>query len=125
MPLFDINGNVSDESQHHSGDGYGPAWKLAHNNNDEEIPSVYKLNQNFPNPFNPSTEISYKLLEDGFVNITVYNTIGQEVAVLVNQYQASGKHVIQFKAENLPSGIYIYKLQSGRFSDVKKMLLTK
>jgi hypothetical protein len=85
----------------------------------------YLLSQNFPNPFNPSTEISYKLFEDGFVNITVYNTIGQEVALLVNQYQLAGKHVIQFKAENLPSGIYIYKLQSGSFTDVKKMILTK
>ncbi len=113
---------------------YGPPFTLFFANlgnitkaeeNKGSIPKEFQLMQNYPNPFNPGTEITYKILEDGFVNITVYNTIGQEVAVLVNQYQAAGKHIIQFKAEYLPSGVYIYKLKSGRFSDVKKMLLTK
>ncbi len=85
----------------------------------------YSLHQNYPNPFNPTTQISYQLPENSFVNLVVYNILGQVVAELVNQEQASGKYTVKFDASNLPSGVYIYKLQAGEFSDVKKMLLTK
>jgi hypothetical protein len=100
---------------------------------DSEIDSTYStadikeyaLNSNYPNPFNPTTQISYQLPENSFVNLIVYNAIGQKVAELVNQNQISGKYSVQFNAENLPSGVYIYKLQIDSFSDVKKMLLLR
>lgn len=80
---------------------------------------------NYPNPFNPSTKISYQIPENSFVSLVVYNTLGQKVAELVNEHQSSGKYSVQFNATNLPSGVYIYKIQAGEFSSVKKMLLTK
>ena len=94
-------------------------------NSEIEIPNKFELFQNYPNPFNPSTQISYQLPENSFVNLVVYNIIGQKVAELVNQEKTSGKYSVKFDASNLPSGVYIYKLQAGEFSSVKKMLLTK
>lgn len=95
---------------------------------DEDIPtcvSEYKLSQNYPNPFNPLTIINYAIPKDGFVNLTVYNILGQQVAVFVNKYQATGRYSVEFNAKDLPSGIYIYKLQAGEFSSTKKMVLAK
>ena len=94
-------------------------------NSEIGIPNKFELFQNYPNPFNPTTQISYQLPKNSFVSLVVYNTIGQKVAELVNQEQASGKYTVKFDASNLPSGVYIYKLQAGEFSSVKKMLLTK
>ncbi|MFO7526630.1 MAG: T9SS type A sorting domain-containing protein [Ignavibacteriaceae bacterium] len=85
----------------------------------------YELNQNYPNPFNPSTKISYSIKEDGFVTLKVYDILGVEIATLVNEPKTAGSYEADFNAAYLPSGIYIYKLQSGSFTDVKKMLLTK
>ena len=92
-----------------------------------ELPAIneYALNSNYPNPFNPTTQISYQIPENSFVNLVVYNALGQKVAELVNQNQSVGQYSVKFDASNLPSGIYIYKLQTDNFSDVKKMLLTK
>jgi hypothetical protein len=83
------------------------------------------LDQNYPNPFNPSTSISYSLEKDGFVTLKVFDMLGREVAELVNENQYAGNYTIEFNAINLPSGIYIYQLQSGIFNDIKKMLLIK
>ena len=93
----------------------------------------YKLIQNYPNPFNPSTKISYSIKEDGFVTLKVYDILGVEIATLVNESKTAGSYEAEFNAANLPSGMYIYKLQSVNpstssgqgFTDVKKMLLTK
>ncbi len=90
-----------------------------------EIPSKFNLSQNYPNPFNPSTQITYQLPENSFVDIVVYNSIGQLVAKLINNYQAKGNYTISFDATNLPSGIYIYKLNAGDFSASRKMLVAK
>jgi hypothetical protein len=90
-----------------------------------EIPSKFNLSQNYPNPFNPSTQITYQLPENSFVDIVVYNSIGQLVAKLINNYQAKGNYTISFDATNLPSGIYIYKLNAGDFSASRKMLVVK
>ena len=76
--------------------------------NDKKI-SAYSIS-NFPNPFNPTTKISYQIPKNGFVNLIVYNAIGQEVEVLVNQHQSIGKYTVQFNANNLPSGVYFYKI---------------
>ncbi len=85
----------------------------------------YKLNQNYPNPFNPSTKISFSIKEDGFVTLKVYDILGVEIATLVNESKTAGSYEAKFNAANLPSGMYIYKLHAGSFTDVKKMLLTK
>lgn len=91
----------------------------------EEVPKVYALNSNYPNPFNPTTQISYQIPNDGFVNLTIYNSLGQEVAVLVDQQQSIGRYSVQFDASNLSSGIYFYRIAAGEFNQVKKMLLVR
>ncbi len=94
-------------------------------NLDVEAPLQFGLSQNYPNPFNPSTTISYQISEKNFVTLKVYNALGQEAAVLVNEYKQAGKFNISFDASNLPSGIYFYHLTAGEFSSVKKMILVK
>jgi hypothetical protein len=83
------------------------------------------LKQNAPNPFNPTTIISFELPEAGFVTLKVYNTLGQEVSVLLNRYESAGLKSVVFNAGNLPSGIYFYRLQSGNTMLQNKMLLLK
>ena len=88
--------------------------------------SQYHLCQNFPNPFNPSTQISYSIPQSGFVSLKMYNTLGQEIQTLVNKSQVAGKYTISFDAQNLSSGIYFYKLQVGSsFVQTKKMILMR
>ena len=88
-------------------------------------PLVYNLEQNYPNPFNPSTIISYNIPKDGFISLKVYNILGEEVAKLYEGFQKAGSFHINFNASKLASGIYLYKLQSGNFTETKKMLLLK
>ena len=88
-------------------------------------PSDFSLSSNFPNPFNPSTKISYSIKEEGLVTLKVYDVLGKEIATLVNENKPEGIYEAEFNASSLPSGMYIYKIQAGQFSDVKKMLLTK
>ena len=91
----------------------------------ENFPDHYVLEQNRPNPFNPSTNIRYYLRDAGKVKLTVYNIMGEEVAVLVDNTQSAGYHTVNFKGSNLPSGIYFYRLKAGDFSDIKKMIIVK
>lgn len=85
----------------------------------------FQLNQNYPNPFNPSTKIRYQLPSSSFVSLKVYDVLGNEVAVLVDEFMDAGRYEVEFNADNLPSGVYFYKLKTGNFSDVKKMLLLR
>jgi len=87
--------------------------------------NTYYLYQNYPNPFNPSTRISYKIPEAGMVQIKVYNILGVEVATLVNEYQYSGDHSVDFKSSGLSSGVYIYTLLVNNFTQTRKMILEK
>lgn len=89
------------------------------------IPDDFKLSQNFPNPFNPFTVISYQLTVNSFVLLIVYDVVGNEVKTLVNEKQNAGVYEVQFDGNNLPSGIYFYKILAGEFSEVKKMTLIK
>ncbi|MFN3872464.1 MAG: T9SS type A sorting domain-containing protein [Ignavibacterium sp.] len=91
----------------------------------EEIPTTFSLEQNFPNPFNPTTTIQYSLPQAEDVTLKIYNLLGEEVKTLVNDYQQAGKHSVQFNSNNLASGIYFYRLQAGSFIQTKKMILIK
>jgi hypothetical protein len=88
-------------------------------------PDKFVLNQNYPNPFNPSTILSYTLKSDAQVRLTVFNLVGQSVQILVDGYQVAGDYEVSFDATDLPAGIYLYKLQVGDYSSVKRMTLVK
>jgi hypothetical protein len=85
----------------------------------------YQLEQNFPNPFNPSTKISYVVLQPGYVKLSVYNVLGEEVAILVDHFVEAGTYEVSFDASNLSSGLYLYKLQYDNQFQIRKMLLSK
>ncbi len=97
----------------------------------ETIPSEYSLNQNYPNPFskgaggNPTTVIEYSIPKESFVNLSVYNILGQKVAELVNDRAQAGRYQINWNASQLVSGIYFYTLRAGDFSQTKKMIILK
>ncbi len=89
------------------------------------LPDKFSLFQNYPNPFNPITEIKYALPEDCWVNLEIYNILGQRVVTLVNGKQVAGYKVAKWDASPLVSGIYFYRLQAGNFTQTKKMILLK
>jgi hypothetical protein len=91
----------------------------------DAVPGKFELQQNYPNPFNPATTIGYELPEDGVVTLKVFNTIGQEVAVLAEGFQEAGYKTVQFNAVNLPSGVYFYRLTAGAQTHVKRFILMK
>lgn len=88
-------------------------------------PVTYRLYQNFPNPFNPLTEITFSVAADSRVTIKIYNELGQEVKQLVNADYTKGTYSIPFDGTNFASGIYFYKIEAGTFTDKKKMILIK
>ncbi len=88
-------------------------------------PLSFNLEQNYPNPFNPSTNIKYSVAESGHITLSVYNTVGEEVAILVDGFKESGFFEVAFDATNLPSGVYLYRLQSENSVQLKKMMLLK
>jgi hypothetical protein len=99
-------------------------------NKSEEMIKDFQLNQNYPNPFNPSTKIKFQIKKDCFVLLKVYDVLGKEVTTLVNKKLQAGTHEIQFSINsitnnNIPGGVYFYKLEAGGFSETKKMLMIK
>ena len=91
----------------------------------QNLPHNFELSQNFPNPFNPQTTINYALPKSAYVQIEVFNILGQRVATLVKSHKKAGKHVVQFNAARFPSGLYLYTIKAADFYAVKKMVLTK
>jgi hypothetical protein len=89
------------------------------------IASKFSLNQNYPNPFNPTTNITYQIPEKSMVSLKVYNVLGQAVATLVHGEQARGQYNVRFDGSGLTSGVYIYRLQAGNFSQSKELMLIK
>ena len=89
------------------------------------IPESFSLRQNFPNPFNPATKIKFSIPTSKFVTLKVYDALGNEVAILVNEEKPSGDYEVEFNASGFTSGVYFYKLQAGNFNETKKMLLLK
>jgi hypothetical protein len=90
-----------------------------------EIPSAFKLYQNYPNPFNPITTIKFDILEAGNVSLKIYDILGREVSVLVNQYKQAGLYEVLFDGSTFTSGTYFYKLETGDFYEIKKFVLIK
>ena len=88
-------------------------------------PSEYKLEQNFPNPFNPTTNIRYSIIKTSKVTLKIYDILGREVRTLVNTEQAAGQYTVTFDAQNLSSGVYLYQINAGSFTSTKKLVLIK
>jgi hypothetical protein len=95
--------------------------------NGEEVSVVsdFNLEQNYPNPFNPSTTIKFSVATNEFVTLKVYDVLGNEVTTLVNEQRAPGTYEVRFDAGSLASGMYVYKLQAGNFTQTRKLLLMK
>ncbi len=85
----------------------------------------YELSQNYPNPFNPSTSIGYSVPEKSVVSLEIFNEIGQKVRTLVNGTKEAGNYTVNFNADNLPSGVYMYKMRAGNYNETRKMILIK
>ncbi len=106
--------------------------RIISDNPESNIPQSFNLSQNFPNPFNPVTNISYRIPVDGMVSLKVYDILGKEVATLVSEVKQAGNYQVVFNGNNLASGIYFYRInvnsgnsQSGNFTQVKRMMLVK
>ena len=93
--------------------------------NEKRMPTIYALDQNYPNPFNPITMINYQLPMTSNVELSIYNLLGQKVATLISEKQKAGNHQVEWNASGFASGIYYYRIKSGEFQDVKKMILIK
>lgn len=94
-------------------------------NMSNEIPEQYNLEQNYPNPFNPVTNIKFSIPKQGYVSLKVFDITGKEISNLISGILNQGSYVFDFKASELPSGVYFYRLNAGSFTDVKKMILVK
>jgi hypothetical protein len=92
---------------------------------DFSTPTDFRLSQNFPNPFNNGTMITYSLARNAQVKLTVFNVLGQDVETLVNSFQTAGKYSVQLNADNWTSGIYFYQIEAGDFNETRRMLLLK
>ena len=92
---------------------------------ENEIPNDYELYQNYPNPFNPGTRIKFGIPEEALVSLIIYDSIGREIQVLLNESLPPATYSIVFNGINLPSGIYFYKLMAGDYSSTKKMVLLR
>jgi len=88
-------------------------------------PAKFELSQNYPNPFNPVTTIKYVVPESGKIRLAVFNPLGEEVATLVDEFKEAGVHRVNFNASGLNSGVYVYQLSAGNFSQIRKMILVK
>lgn len=89
------------------------------------VPNSYWLSSNYPNPFNPSTTIQYNIPNAGYVKLSVYSTLGEEIVSLVDEYKLAGKYTVNFNASTLSSGVYYYKIQVADFIETKKLVLIK
>jgi hypothetical protein len=104
---------------------YGDTTLTGINLTSSEVPGQFSLSQNYPNPFNPATNIRFDLPTEGTVKLTIFDALGKEVQTLVNQQLPPGEYSVDFNGSNLPSGVYYYRIESGSFSETKKMVLIK
>jgi hypothetical protein len=124
---YDIEINQSNRIYAASTSGifYGEADSIVVSVENIEPVKTFSLSQNYPNPFNSSTVISYQLSVSGMAKLKVYDVLGNEVAILVDEMKSAGTHQIEFNAAGLSSGIYYYTIQAGSFIETKKMILMK
>ena len=94
-------------------------------NGSPDVPVRFALRQNYPNPFNPTTVVSYELPQASEVKLVVYDVLGREVAVLVNERKLPGRYTVKFDATGVASGVYFYRLQAGSFVEVRKLVVLK
>jgi hypothetical protein len=104
--------------------------QLSNHDEDGYIPSAFLLHDNYPNPFNPVTNLEYDLQKEAFVSVTIYDMLGNQVTKLINQFQNSGRKSIQWDATNnkgqsVSAGVYLYRIQAGNYHETKKMVLLK
>ncbi|MBN2570832.1 MAG: T9SS type A sorting domain-containing protein [Ignavibacteriales bacterium] len=85
----------------------------------------FQLFQNYPNPFNPTTMIKYSIAIEGLVELKIYNILGEEITTLINENKNAGNYSIEFNGQDLSSGVYFYRIKSGKFTEIKKMILMK
>jgi hypothetical protein len=90
-----------------------------------EVPDKYSLEQNYPNPFNPTTSIKYSVSRSQNIKLVVYDILGKEIKILVNEKQSPGIYEVTFDGSNISSGVYFYKLSVGDFNQIKKMIFEK
>jgi hypothetical protein len=129
FPDFDLGGRTQDNIIYFDNISFY-SNSVGVDNRNETFPHGFALEQNFPNPFNPSTTIRYELPEDGLVNITIYDITGRHISTLVSSHQNAGYKSIQWNATNnhgepVSAGVYLYKIQAGEFLQTKKMVLLK
>ena len=117
--------NCSSTYECHSDNAYLTIITTDVTDYNNRIPKFYSISQNYPNPFNPSTIIRYDLPKEGMVSIKIYDMLGREVKTLVNEYKRAGSYNIEFNASKLTSGIYFYRLISGKFTQTNKLVLLK
>jgi 5'-nucleotidase len=122
-----LEGVVSSAEYPEGGEGRAVVTDRTPVNNEinSALPSEFSLSQNYPNPFNPSTNIKFDLPQSAQVRLEVYNMLGQRVATLVDNRMEAGFHEVNFDARNLASGMYLYRIEAGSFSSIKKMMLIK
>ena len=106
-------------------DLYNPSGLTGIGNEFKSTPGEYKLYENYPNPFNPVTNIRFSIPKNGFVSLKIYDALGREISSLVNEFRQAGEYTVNFNASNLMSGVYFYTLKSESFSATKKMMLVK
>ncbi|MBK6878310.1 MAG: T9SS type A sorting domain-containing protein [Ignavibacteria bacterium] len=107
----------------------GPNGVVGITQSSSEVPEAYSLEQNYPNPFNPSTTIKFAIpqgsLSKVIAKLVIYNTLGAEVATLINNELSAGNYEVEFDASNFASGVYFYRLTAGAFSETKRMMVVK
>jgi len=129
--VFTSAGNNPYYCEPHGGPGGNGMSGVVHVQNpvsvpgDETIADNFELNQNYPNPFNPATNIGFRISTSEFVSLKVFNVLGSEVAVLINEEKHAGYYEVEFDASDLTSGIYYYRINAGNYSETKKMILLK
>lgn len=127
LPVYDIC--FIDSTTGFAAGGNGAIYKYVYDplsvKDESEQYLSYYLTQNYPNPFNPATRLKYSIPQDGFVNLSVFNLLGEKIVTLVNRNQKAGIYEVNFDAGGYASGIYFYSIQAGSFKSVRKMLLMK
>lgn len=126
--VIDPDNSVANEVHENNNIGWAPViayGSFTDVESEKTMPEQYTLYQSYPNPFNPTATISFELPTSGNVSLKVFNTLGEEVETLINDFKSAGKYSVQFNGSRLASGVYFYRLQAGDFVQTRKMLLLK